>query len=221
MDDNSNQSHFDNLMDDDISNYNNDENLDNMDDNQEEQNNSVGSYNEDEDFPIFANRINKKLNEIIKQYKKEIRNINTSIEEDKNMVRVLDEHIKSVEIQLKNKQMILDQTKAQIDAEKHSIQSMERQVGKLKNQRKILEDREAELQERLNSIIYMINASNEKMNKFKLEMQYKQDELEQWALAARQKEDDNLSLEKYKRQDELRIKELMLHIERLTVSLFG
>ena len=49
-------------------------------------------------------------------------------------------------------------------------------------------------------------------------MKKNQEELEQWALAARQKEDDNLSLEKYKRGDELKIKELMLQIERLTIE---
>ena len=61
----------------------------------------------------------------------------------------------------------------------------------------------------------MIYLSNEKMDKHKLEMKKNQEELEQWALAARQKEDDNLSLEKYKRGDELKIKELMLQIEKL------
>jgi hypothetical protein len=43
-----------------------------------------------------------------------------------------------------------------------------------------------------------------------------QEELEQWALAAKQKEEDNLVLQKYSRADELRIKELTLHLEKLT-----
>ena len=56
------------------------------------------------------------------------------------------------------------------------------------------------------------------MDQNKLEMNWNQEELEQWALAARQKEEDNLTLEKYKRADEIKIKELNLAIEKLTVN---
>ena len=64
----------------------------------------------------------------------------------------------------------------------------------------------------------MIFKANERMDRYKLEMNANQEVLEQWALAARQKEDDNLNLEKYKRQDDLKIKELMLQIEKLTIE---
>ena len=56
------------------------------------------------------------------------------------------------------------------------------------------------------------------MDQFKLEMNWNQEELEQWALAARQKEEDNLTLEKYRRSDEAKIKELTLQIEKLTIE---
>ena len=56
------------------------------------------------------------------------------------------------------------------------------------------------------------------MDQFKLEMNWNQEELEQWALAARQKEEDNLTLEKYRRADEAKIKELTLNIEKLTIE---
>ena len=42
--------------------------------------------------------------------------------------------------------------------------------------------------------------------------------MEQWALAARQKEEDNLTLEKFRRADEAKIKELTLQIEKLTIE---
>ena len=56
----------------------------------------------------------------------------------------------------------------------------------------------------------MIFKANERMDQFKLEMNWNQEELEQWALAARQKEEDNLTLEKFRRADEAKIKELTL-----------
>ena len=57
---------------------------------------------------------------------------------------------------------------------------------------------------------------DQKMDQFKLEMNWNQEELEQWALAAKQKEDDNLALQRYTRADEVKIKELNLQIEKLT-----
>jgi hypothetical protein len=41
-----------------------------------------------------------------------------------------------------------------------------------------------------------------------------QEELEQWAATARQKEGDALALERYRRQDEARVKELGMQLER-------
>jgi len=56
------------------------------------------------------------------------------------------------------------------------------------------------------------------MEEHKLQMNFNQEELEQWSLAAKQKEEDNLALEKYRRQDEIKVKELNLEIEKLTVE---
>lgn len=97
-------------------------------------------------------------------------------------------------------------------------QLAERQSGRLRNEVTKLEQRIADQQDRLNNIQNMIFQANEKMDKFKLEMNWNQEELEQWALAARQKEEDNLTLEKYKRSDDAKIKELTLQIEKLTIE---
>jgi hypothetical protein len=52
-----------------------------------------------------------------------------------------------------------------------------------------------------------------------ISMSFNQEELEQWALAAKQKEDDNLALEKYTRADEAKIRDLSLALEKLTLAL--
>ena len=56
--------------------------------------------------------------------------------------------------------------------------------------RKIVDD----YKDRTNAIQTDIFNGNEKLDQFKLEMNWNQEELEQWALAAAQKEEDNLAL---------------------------
>lgn len=77
-------------------------------------------------------------------------------------------------------------------------QIADRQTGRHTNDLKKLDAIAADLQDRLNNIQNMIFKANEKMDKFKLEMNWNQEELEQWALATRQKEEDHLTLEKYR-----------------------
>lgn len=73
-------------------------------------------------------------------------------------------------------------------------------------QRFVVEAEEA--QDKLNAVQNTIFSSNEEMDRFKLQMNWNQEELEQWALAAKQKEEDNLALQKYARADDVKIKEL-------------
>ena len=56
------------------------------------------------------------------------------------------------------------------------------------------------------------------MDSNKQEINWRHEELDQWALAARQKEEDNITLEKDKRTDDIKVKEMNLQIERLTLE---
>jgi coiled-coil domain-containing protein 39 len=133
-------------------------------------------------------------------------------------LKILQEHLKSVKQELVHTQALVDGKNAEIETEEHMKQIAERQAGRLKNELTKLDQRVADQQDRLNNIQNMIFKANEKMDQFKLEMNWNQEELEQWALATRQKEEDNLTLEKYKRADEAKIKELTLTIEKLTIE---
>ena len=180
------------------------------------ENESLYSYDENRDFPVFANKINKKLNDIILNYKKELRVLIKNTDEDREMVKILKEHLASVEKQVKNREKMLEEMTQNVVNQSHTIEVVKRQIGKVKSQRKNLENQELSLQERFNILQQNIAKANEKMDSYKLNMKNILEELEQWALAARQKEDDKLNIEKYYRHDELKIKETMLQIEKLT-----
>ena len=180
------------------------------------ENESLYSYDENKDFPVFANKINKKLNDIILHYKQELKSLVKEIEEDREMVKILKEHKASVENQVKNRERMVDEMTKNANMQSHTIEVVKRQIGKVKSQRKTLENQELELQERFNILQKSIAKANEKMDAYKLNMKNILEELEQWALAARQKEGDKLNIEKYYRHDELKIKDTMLQIEKLT-----
>lgn len=73
-----------------------------------------------------------------------------------------------------------------------------------------------ELQDKISSLQAQIYKANEKLDGFKLLMNWNQEELEQWALAQRQKEEDNAALEKYRHADAAKVKELQLALEKMS-----
>lgn len=179
---------------------------------------TIAQYDLDEDFPIYANDQNKELNQIVREKVRLVAQLGLEIEEHQERLKILQEHLKSVKMELVHTQSLVDAKNKEIETEEHLKQITERQSGRLKNEIEKLEQRVADQQDRLNNIQNSIFKANERMDQFKLEMNWNQEELEQWALAARQKEEDNLTLEKYRRADEAKIKELTLQIEKLTVE---
>ena len=179
---------------------------------------SLISYDENEDFPEFANKENTKLNDIIKGYKKGLKDLNKDIESDTEMIKILKVHTQSVENQVSKREKMLKEMTESVDNQNHTIEVVKRQIGKVKSQRKQLENQELSLQERFNTLQQNIAFANEKMDSYKLNMKNILEELEQWALAARLKEEDKLSIEKHFRHDELRVKDIMLKIEKLTLE---
>ena len=179
---------------------------------------SFEQYQPEKDFPEYANDENKALNSEIKEKKDFISRFSEEIEEIEDRVKILSEHFKNVQEELVHTQVLVTTETKEIESEDHLKQLAERQIGRIYSELQRLELLAGDQQDRLNSIQNEIFKGNENLDQFKLEMNWNQEELEQWALASRQKEDDNLTLEKYKRADDAKIKELTLHIERITME---
>ena len=82
------------------------------------------------------------------------------------------------------------------------------------NYTKIAEEQQA----KVNDIQQKIFEGNQTLEKLKSQINLNQEDMEKWMLAAKQKKEDNLMLEKYKRGDETKVKEIGLEIQRLTVE---
>lgn len=108
--------------------------------------------------------------------------------------------------------------KSEMVSEGHLKQLSDREDGRLKEDISKMRGKQGGLAEKLTDLQKAIYSGTEKLDQFKLLMNWNQEELEQWALAARQKEEDNLSLQRYMRADEVRIKELSLHVQKVSNS---
>ncbi len=141
---------------------------------------------------LMINKENIRLNELIKGYKKKLKELMKEIETDTEMIKILKVHTQSVENQVNKREKMLEDMTQNVDNQQHTIEIVKRQIGKVKSQRKELEGKEMDLQERFNILQHNIAQANEKMDSYKLNMKNILEELEQWALAARTKEDDKL-----------------------------
>jgi hypothetical protein len=182
---------------------------------QEESEYSVDGNDED-DFPEYANDYNKEIHRKILQKKKETKEILEKIEEVKESFQVMEEHYKNIKVEIKYSENLNDAKQSEIESEKHFALLLNRQIGKMNHENNGWDLKVAELREKLNDSQQKIFENNQKMEKIRLEINWNQEEMDQWLLAARQKEEDGMAIERYQRADESKIKELNLNIEKLT-----
>jgi len=169
-----------------------------------------------DDLPIFASDANKELDGEVKTKEKRMEAVHGELSEHSGRVGIMSEHLKNVQQELLHTQALVDAKTREIESEDHLKQLAEREAGRYKQELEKVQTEADSIQDKMNIVQNGVFRGNEKMDKFKLQMNWNQEELEQWALAAKQKEEDNLAMQKYTRADESKIKELNLQIEKLT-----
>lgn len=179
---------------------------------------AIGFDIDGDSLPPFASEKAKQLEAEVKRKRSELETVNEKLETNGERVKVMTDHLINVQQELVHTQQLVDAKKNEIETEDHIMALTNRQYGRLSGEITRLQKLMDDYQDRMNSLSNEIMKGNEKLDQFKLEMNWNQEELEQWAIAARQKEEDELTVEKYKRADDSKIRELTLAIEKLTVE---
>lgn len=164
----------------------------------------------------MLNKVNKELKAKILAYEQEVENKGKEIGDNKTRLGLMSEHLTNVRAEIKNTQELCEAKKREIETEDHMAQLAERTIGRVRAEMKTIAQQKTEIQDKLDNIQNAIFQGNMKMDDFKAHMNFNQEELEQWDLARKQKEDDALALQKYHRADAAKIKELNLQIEKLS-----
>eukprot|EP00752_Nemacystus_decipiens_P012053 g10686.t1 len=171
-----------------------------------------------DDLPVFANEQSKALNDEIKRREKSVAKATTALADNRERVQIMEEHLKNVRQEVGHTNALMAAKKKEIATEEHLCALAAREAGRYTHDARRFVVEAEEAQDKLNAVQNSIFSANEEMDRFKLQMNWNQEELEQWALAAKQKEEDNLALQKYARADDVKIKELSLQVERLSKS---
>ena len=169
-----------------------------------------------DDLPIFADDECRELSRQIKMFERKRDEAAKNAKEHLDRVSLMKDHLHNVRQEIVHTNGLLAAKNKEIATEKHLIALANREklaaLAEIKEANQAIKDEKEEIRS-LQSQIYFVN---EQVDKLKLSLNWNQEELEQWATAAAKKESDNLALEKYKRADEVKIKELTLKLENLT-----
>ena len=181
-----------------------------------------GSEDQSDDLPNFlppfADARNRQLNEEVVAAERAVEKAEALLEENVDRVAIMAEHLRNVQAELTYTQARADAKRKEAETEEHLRQLNAREAGRLEKERKAAEAERAELLDKAKRTQQQILKGTETLDQFRLLMNWNQEELENWALASRQKEEDNLALQKYRRADDARVKELNLAIEKTTKS---
>ncbi|KAL9644004.1 hypothetical protein ABK040_005472 [Willaertia magna] len=164
--------------------------------------------------PELLNERNKALSLQVKEKEREQKEKEKALEVDEERKKVLAEHLRSAAVEIQNTQLLIEAKNNEIETENHLKQVAERELGRLKNEVQRIDKKSNELQDKTNIVQNELFRANEKLEQIRTNLGFNQEELEQWTLAERQKDDDHLALEKYSKKDEKKIKDLMLENER-------
>ncbi len=111
-----------------------------------------------------------------------------------------------------------DAKNRQIETEEHFKQLAERETGRIKSEMNRMDGELTRISDYLNVLQTNIYRGNEKIEAVRAEFKLETDELNEWLRVQQEKEEDNLALVKYTKEDDSKSKELSLAIEKLVTS---
>ncbi|ORX54759.1 hypothetical protein BCR36DRAFT_581646 [Piromyces finnis] len=165
-------------------------------------------------LPIFANAENKRLDAEIKANVATVADLNANIEDNESRINAMLIHMKNIKQELLHTQSVCDARNRNIETEDHLKQLAERQSGRLKVEMKNLETKISTLSDELNLVQNNIYRGNEKIDSLRTELKLGKEELDVWLHVQVEKEEDNIALLNYTKEDDAKIKELTLQIEK-------
>ncbi|XP_066577606.1 coiled-coil domain-containing protein 39 [Amia ocellicauda] len=173
----------------------------------------------DQGFAIpVANSENKALEDELQKKQKHKANVENEVVKHKDRIKAMTDHLNNVRQELCHTQALCRAKEKERESEEHFQALAEREKGRLQQEIVQLESELAELREKRNMQENNIFKATQKVEELKCQLNWDQQALEAWLKESAQKDEDAMAIFKYAQQDEGKIKELTLRIERMTVE---
>ncbi|KAL0966765.1 hypothetical protein UPYG_G00299870 [Umbra pygmaea] len=173
----------------------------------------------DEGFAIpVANPENEQLENELQRKQKEKLQLENKLGEIKDGIQAMTEHMKNVRQELSHSQALCKAREKESESEMHFKALAELEMGRLRQEIGQLDNELEELREKKNSQENNIFKASQKLEELKRELNWDQQTLEAWLDESARKDADIMAIMKYAQQDESRIRELTLLIDKKTVE---
>lgn len=173
----------------------------------------------DDGFAIpVANAENKALEEELRRKQKEQVNLENKLNKHRDIINALTEHLKNLRQEVSHTQAVCKAREKETESELHFKALAKRETGRLKQEIKKLDDELKALNEKKNSKENNIFKATQKLDELKSQLSLDQQALDAWLQESAHKDEDIMAIMKYAKQDESKIRELMLKVEKLTVE---
>jgi len=178
---------------------------------------TISDMDWDDGFAIpVANDNNKKLESEVRTKSDAVRTTRLEADIHKKRSTALKDHLTHVQQDLKSTVHFLAAKKRENESEDHQKMIADREFGRLKQE---IQRLKANLDENHESTIKYENQiyiSNKKIADLQEDIAWDQKKLEQWLEESAKQDDNVLILHKYMKEDDSKLKQLMLTMERLT-----
>ncbi|KAL5037279.1 hypothetical protein BDV3_006797 [Batrachochytrium dendrobatidis] len=165
-------------------------------------------------LPSFANEQNKELSRMIKVLEAKRNSFVATAEDNYTRGDSIIGHMKNVQQELHHTQALYNAKGRQIETEEHFKQLSERESGRLALEIKRLGKDITDITDHLNTMQNNVYRGNERIEAIRTELKLENEELAEWLRVQSEKEEDNMALLKYSKEDEAKIKELNLSMEK-------
>jgi len=162
-----------------------------------------------------ANVENKKLENEVQKKQTNIVGRQNDLEDTEERISAMVEHLKNVRQELQHTQELVTAREKEAETEDHLLKIAQREEGRLSQEVSRLKKEMDELKEKKNSFENQIFKQTQKLEELKSQMNWDQQALEAWLEESARKDEDAMTIQKYTRHDESKIKELTLRMEKL------
>lgn len=173
----------------------------------------------DDGFAIpVANQENKLLEDQLSKLQDEKSLLQNNLRVYEERINAIDSHLKNVRQEFLFTQSLCKAREHEIESEEHFKIIAERELSRVKNEIQRLENDITLIREKKGDKENQIFKFTQKLDSLKRQMNWDQQALEAWLEESAHKDSDALTLQKYAKQDDNKIRALTLQLERLTLE---